>query len=218
MQQQQQQQQQQGQWQQQQPQGQQGQQNDNSHFYSMWTSQIIGRLTRDPEIKPGQKGNFASITLAVNQKNGETQYVDISISESRSTLFNMIKTLVKGRRLLAIGDVTLKSKDKGGVFVDMYAHDLRYMDSGQGNGQGGGQQQQQQQQPAQQMPPQGQPQGQWQQQQPQGQPQGQWQQQPQGAPQGQWQQPQGMPQHQPQGGYVPPQQPQYAPNGAPVAR
>lgn len=208
-----QQQQQQGQWQQQQPQG---QQNDNSHFYSMWTSQIIGRLTRDPEIKQGQKGSFASITLAVNQKNGETQFVDISISESRSTLFNMVKTLAKGRRVLAVGDVTLKSKDKGGVFVDMYAHDLRYMDSGQGGGQ------QQQQQPAQQMPPQGQPQGQWQQQQPQGQPQGapqgQWQQQPQGAPQGQWQQPQGMPQHQAQGGYVPPQQQQYPQNGAPVAR
>lgn len=198
---------------QQQGQGQQ-QQGDNSHFYSMFNSTIIGRLTRDPEIVTNNNKTFISFSIAVNQRNGQTVFVDISVNESRTTLFNMVKNLSKGRRVLAIGDVTLKEKEKGGSFVDLYPHDLRFMDSAGGNGGNGGQQQQQQ--PANnyqqggQQPPQGY------QQQPQ-------QQQggfaPQGQPGYQQQPAQGFPQHQ-QGGFAPQQQqggfaPQGGPQGAP---
>lgn len=198
------------------------QQQNNKHFYTYLHSTAIGRLTRDPEVRSNNGGTFHEFSIAVNHQNGETSFIDCSVSETNTFLMGKVQHLKKGRQILVSGIQQQKPKGEGkiGSYISIRPEQIMFLDNeGASQGQGQGQQQGQ---PQQQTPfSGGQPQQpQYQQQQPQyQQQQPQYQAPPQQPQQGAYQQQpqQGFPQQpqqgfapqqgMPQGQFAPPQQP-----------
>ncbi len=99
---------------------------------------LIGRLTRDPELRYLQNGTaVASFTLAVNRKYNreETDFIDIVVW--RGLAENCANYLGKGRLAAVEGRLQIRSyEDKEGIrrkAIEVVADDVRFLDK-QGTG------------------------------------------------------------------------------------
>lgn len=99
---------------------------------------LIGRLTRDPELRYLQNGTaVASFTLAVDRKynKGETDFIDIVVW--RGLAENCANYLGKGRLAAVEGRLQIRSyEDKEGIrrkAIEVVADDVRFLDK-QGTG------------------------------------------------------------------------------------
>lgn len=99
---------------------------------------LIGRLTRDPELRYLQNGTaVASFTLAVDRKYNreETDFIDIVVW--RGLAENCANYLGKGRLAAVEGRLQIRSyEDKEGIrrkAIEVVADDVRFLDK-QGTG------------------------------------------------------------------------------------
>ena len=106
---------------------------------------IIGRLTRDPELKKTQSGvSFIRFTLAVNRSfkddSGETQADFISCIAWRAQAENLAKYMRQGSLIGVEGRIQTGSyeSDKGMVYTtDVVANNITFLESkGSGNNNG----------------------------------------------------------------------------------
>ena len=81
---------------------------------------LIGRLTRDPELRQTQSGtSFCPFSIAVNRNytnaNGEREADFINITVWRGTAENCARYLTKGRRVAVVGSLQSRNyEDKDG--------------------------------------------------------------------------------------------------------
>lgn len=74
---------------------------------------LMGRLTKDPELKTTASGkNICSFTLAVNGFGDKTSFIDCKAWEKTGELVS--KYVGKGQRLLVIGELEQESWEKDG--------------------------------------------------------------------------------------------------------
>jgi len=105
---------------------------------------LIGRLTKDPELRYTQSGiAVVRFTLAVqrNFKNqaGEYEADFIPIQVWRSTAENCAKYLAKGRLVAVVGRIQTGHYDKDGQRVyttDVVADEVRFLEWGEKREQG----------------------------------------------------------------------------------
>lgn len=98
---------------------------------------IIGRLTRDPELKKTQSGvSFIRFTLAVNRSfkddSGETQADFISCIAWRAQAENLAKYMRQGSLIGVEGRIQTGSyeSDKGTVYTtDVVANNITFLES-----------------------------------------------------------------------------------------
>ena len=80
----------------------------------MNNSVIIGRLTRDPEIRQGQKGEIASFTVAVDRfaKDDDADYIPVTCFGKQAEYVS--NYLGKGRLVAVAGRIKTGSYEKDG--------------------------------------------------------------------------------------------------------
>ena len=96
---------------------------------------IMGRLTRDPELRSTQSGvSVASFTVAVNRRktaNNQNPEADFfNVNAWRVLGENAARFLTKGSKVAVVGRVSLKTWDnngKHGASLEVYADDIEYL-------------------------------------------------------------------------------------------
>ncbi|PLS80902.1 single-stranded DNA-binding protein [Candidatus Saccharibacteria bacterium] len=104
---------------------------------------LMGRLTRDPELRTTPNGkNVCSFSLAVDRAFGQddaADFFDVTAWDKLGELVNQY--LAKGRRCLVQGRLSQRSWEQDGQKrskVEVIATDVTFLDSAQGGGDGGG--------------------------------------------------------------------------------
>lgn len=97
---------------------------------------LIGRLTRDPELRQTQSGtSVCTFSIAVNRNytnaNGEREADFINITVWRSTAENCARYLTKGRRVAVVGSLQSRSyEDKDGkkrTVLEVVGEDVEFL-------------------------------------------------------------------------------------------
>jgi single-strand DNA-binding protein len=102
---------------------------------------LIGRLTRDPELKYTPQGTaVATFTLAVDRKfkKGEADFINIVVWQNQAE--NVAQYLSKGRLTAVEGRLQIRSYEKDGQkhwMTEVVADDVRFLGTGGGNASGG---------------------------------------------------------------------------------
>lgn len=103
---------------------------------------IVGRLTRDPEVRYTQTGKaVASFSVAVDTGFGEnkrTDFIPIVVWDKLAEVCG--NNLTKGRRVLVEGRLQIRDYEKDGQkrrAADVVAQNIEFLDSKQAAGGGG---------------------------------------------------------------------------------
>lgn len=96
---------------------------------------LIGRLTRDPELRytPNTGSAVASFTLAVDRagsNKGEADFINIVVWNKQAEL--CAQYLVKGRLAAVVGRLQIRTFEKDGkrqYFTEVVAETVRFLDS-----------------------------------------------------------------------------------------
>ena len=104
----------------------------------MNTVQLIGRLTKDVELKMTQTGKkCASITIAVNRDSEHVDFIPVVLWDKRAE--NLAKYCGKGSQIGIVGSIqtyTYKDKDDKTVYVtQVLGRECQFLGT-KGNGQG----------------------------------------------------------------------------------
>lgn len=96
---------------------------------------LIGRLTKDPELKGSNENKVCVFTLAVNRnftnQNGEREADFIQIKTFRKIAENCINFLHKGSLVSVIGSIRTGSYQKDGVTIfttNIIADEVRFLE------------------------------------------------------------------------------------------
>ena len=94
---------------------------------------LIGRLTRDPELRSTNSGkNIANFSLAVDRGNDETDFFDVNAWENLGEIVS--KYTSKGSKVAVTGRLRLESWETDGQKrsrVVIVAQDVQFLDSKQ---------------------------------------------------------------------------------------
>lgn len=100
---------------------------------------LIGRLTRDPELRYTPSNGTANATfgLAVDRpgKNSGVDFINISVWEKQAE--TCAQYLSKGRMVAIVGRISVRSYEKDGqkrTYTEVVAEQVRFLDSGNREG------------------------------------------------------------------------------------
>ena len=92
---------------------------------------LMGRLTRDPELKYTSNGKaYANFTLAVQKTKDEAEFIDCTAWEK--TAENIAEYFRKGNRILIQGRLSVNSYEQNGEkrkFTRVQAFNFEFIDS-----------------------------------------------------------------------------------------
>ncbi len=95
---------------------------------------LIGRLTRDPELRftPNTGAAVATFGLAVDRggKNGGTDFINIAVWEKQAE--TCAQYLKKGRLVAVVGRISVRSYEKDGqkrTYTEVVAEQVRFLGS-----------------------------------------------------------------------------------------
>ena len=92
---------------------------------------LMGRLTRDPELKYTSNGKaYANFTLAVQKTKDEAEFIDCTAWEK--TAENIAEYFGKGNRILIQGRLSVNSYEQNGEkrkFTRVLANTFEFIDS-----------------------------------------------------------------------------------------